>query len=250
MRKFARMLLPVLALTMVFPFGSCGGMDDLPPDAEGKTVVKVAFYAAGFGTRWMEDAKERYEALHPDVYLKLEGDPYIEDTVKQRLDTNKAELADDLCVFGGTYYRYMIRNNQLTELSSFYDELVEGDDTVNDLVNQQLKDYFTVNGEIYAIPWQDNAMSIVYNANMFDQYGWEIPQTMDAFFELCEEIRDDTNNSVHPLAYCGAANQGYFPNVMENRLCQYEGIDAMKTFLECETAEVYQEQIPGRTKVY
>jgi len=29
---------------------------------------------------------------------------------------------------------------------------VEGDDTVNDLVNQQLKDYFTVNGEIYAIP--------------------------------------------------------------------------------------------------
>lgn len=169
MRKFARMLLPVLALTMVFPFGSCGGKDDLPPEAEGKTVVKVAFYAAGFGTRWMEDAKERYEALHPDVYLKLEGDPYIEDTVKQRLDTNKAELADDLCVFGGTYYRYMIRNNQLTELSSFYDELVEGDDTVNDLVNQQLKDYFTVNGEIYAIPWQDNAMSIVYNANMFDQ---------------------------------------------------------------------------------
>lgn len=250
MRKFARMLLPVLALTMVFPFGSCGGKDDLPPEAEGKTVVKVAFYAAGFGTRWMEDAKERYEALHPDVYLKLEGDPYIEDTVKQRLDTNKAELADDLCVFGGTYYRYMIRNNQLTELSSFYDELVEGDDTVNDLVNQQLKDYFTVNGEIYAIPWQDNAMSIVYNANMFDQYGWEIPQTMDAFFELCEEIRDDTNNSVHPLAYCGAANQGYFPNVMENWLCQYEGIDAMKTFLECETAEVYQEQIPGRTKVY
>lgn len=161
MRKFARMLLPVLALTMVFPFGSCGGKDDLPPEAEGKTVVKVAFYAAGFGTRWMEDAKERYEALHPDVYLKLEGDPYIEDTVKQRLDTNKAELADDLCVFGGTYYRYMIRNNQLTELSSFYDELVEGDDTVNDLVNQQLKDYFTVNGEIYAIPWQDNAMSIV-----------------------------------------------------------------------------------------
>lgn len=147
MRKFARMLLPVLALTMVFPFGSCGGKDDLPPEAEGKTVVKVAFYAAGFGTRWMEDAKERYEALHPDVYLKLEGDPYIEDTVKQRLDTNKAELADDLCVFGGTYYRYMIRNNQLTELSSFYDELVEGDDTVNDLVNQQLKDYFTVNGE-------------------------------------------------------------------------------------------------------
>ena len=121
---------------------------------------------------------------------------------------------------------------------------------MNDLVNQQLKDYFTVNGEIYAIPWQDNAMSIVYNANMFDQYGWEIPQTMDAFFELCEEIRDDTNNSVHPLAYCGAANQGYFPNVMENWLCQYEGIDAMKTFLECETAEVYQEQIPGRTKVY
>ena len=250
MKKIALLLVPIMALAAMLPAAGCK-KDDLPPEAEGKTVVKVAFYAAGFGTAWMEDAKQRYEALHNDVYLKLEGDPYIEETVKQRLDTGKEELADDLCVFGGTYYRYMIRNDMLTELSSFYEETVEEEDTVNDLVNQQLKEYFTVNGKIYAIPWQDNAMSIVYNANMFDQHeNWEIPQTMDEFFELCEQIRDDTDDKVHPLAYGGAANQGYFPNVMENWLCQYEGIDAMYDFLACENAEVYQEQIPGRTKVY
>jgi len=157
-------------------------------ETAGKTVVKVAFYAAGFGTSWMEDAKARYEAEHSDVYLKLEGDPYIEETVKQRLDTKNANLADDLCVFGGGYYRYMVRNDLLKDLTSFYDETVEGEDTVDDLVNQQLKNYFTVNGKVYGIPWQDNAMSFVYNANMFDQYGWEIPETMDQFFRLCEKI--------------------------------------------------------------
>lgn len=246
MKKIWKMLVPVLALCMFLPMAACKKDDE----TAGKTVVKVAFYAAGFGTSWMEDAKARYEAEHSDVYLKLEGDPYIEETVKQRLDTKNANLADDLCVFGGGYYRYMVRNDLLKDLTSFYDETVEGEDTVDDLVNQQLKNYFTVNGKVYGIPWQDNAMSFVYNANMFDQYGWEIPETMDQFFRLCEKIRDDTDGKVNPLTYCGAANQGYFPGVMENWLAQYEGTQAMYDFLDCENAEVYQAQEFGRTKVY
>lgn len=250
MKKLAVALALALGLSSVALFAGCD-RDDLPPEAEGKTVVKIAFYAAGFGTAWMDDLKERYEAEHPDIYLKLEADPYIEDTVKQRLDTGRADLADDLCVFAGSQYRYMVRNDQLMDLTSFYDEVVEGEDTVDDLVNQQLKEYYTVNGKVYGLPWQDNAMSFVYNASMFEQYGWNTsPDTMDEFFKLCEQIRDNTNNAVDPLVYCGRANQGYFPGIMENWLCQYEGVDAMQTFLDCETAEVYQDQIEGRTAVY
>ena len=250
MRKLAVVLALALGLGTATFFTGCN-RDGLPPEAEGKTVVKIAFYAAGFGTEWMDDLKARYEAEHPDVYLKLESDPYIEDTVKQRLDTNRADLADDLCVLGGSQYRYMVRNDLLMDLTSFYDEIVEGEDTVDSLVNQQLKEYYTVNGKTYGIPWQNNAMSFVYNASMFEKYGWDTsPDTMQDFFELCEQIRDDTNNTVNPLVYCGKANQGYFPGIMENWLCQYEGVDSMMTFLECESADVYKDQIEGRTKVY
>ena len=245
MKKIWKVIAGALAFAMLAPVAACKS-----DPAAGKTVVKVAYYAAGFGTTWMEHLKTRYEAEHPDIYLKLEGDPGIEDKVKQRLDTGKAELADDLCVFGGSNYRYMIRNDQLMDLTSLYEEEVEPGITLDSIVNQQMKDYYTVDGKIYAVPWQNNSMNFVYNANMFDQYGWEIPETMDEFFLLCEQIRNDTNNAVNPVAYCGAANQGYFPGIMESWVAQYEGIDAMMEFLACETAEVYQQQEAARTKAY
>ena len=250
MKKFARILVLVLAFAFALLFAACG-RNDLPPEAAGKTVLDVAYYAAGFGTAWMEDLKARYEAVHPDVYIHLEADPDMETTIRNRLDAERADLADDLCVVGGSTYRYLVRNGYLTDLTSVYGQTVEGEDTVDDLVNQDLKEYFTIDGKVYGLPWQDSAMGIVYNANMFDQHPeWKIPQTMDEFFALCEQIRDDTDNTVHPITYCGAANQGYFPGIMENWLVQYAGLDAMSDFLDCETAEVYQAQEAGRTKVY
>ena len=252
MRK--RILSFVLGIAFIFgaiALPSCTpkgpGGESIPSD---KTVLSVAYYAAGFGTAWMEDLKKRYEAAHPDVYIDLEGDPAIETTVKDRLDTKKPNLADDVVVVGGMYYRYMIRNGYLSDMSDFYTEVVEGTDTVDSIVNQQLKDYLTVNGKTYGIPWQNNGMSFIYNANMFEQYKWEIPETMDEFFALCEQILEDTKGGVHPLTFCGKANQGYFPNVMQTWVAQYEGMANMQTFLNCETAEVYQQQEDARTKVY
>lgn len=42
---------------------------------------------------------------------------------------------------------------------------------------------------IYALPYVANAAGMLYNKDMFEEHGWEIPETWDEFLALCEEIK-------------------------------------------------------------
>ena len=40
----------------------------------------------------------------------------------------------------------------------------------------------------YSVPYAANAAGILYNRDMFEEHGWEIPETWDEFLALCDEI--------------------------------------------------------------
>ena len=42
---------------------------------------------------------------------------------------------------------------------------------------------------VYAVPYAANAAGVLYNKDIFDEHGWEIPTTWDEFLELCEDIQ-------------------------------------------------------------
>jgi raffinose/stachyose/melibiose transport system substrate-binding protein len=42
---------------------------------------------------------------------------------------------------------------------------------------------------VYAVPYMANAAGILYNKDMFEEHGWEIPTTWSEFTSLCEEIQ-------------------------------------------------------------
>ena len=44
---------------------------------------------------------------------------------------------------------------------------------------------------IYAVPYVANAAGILYNREMFEEHGWEIPETWDEFIALCDEIQSE-----------------------------------------------------------
>ncbi|MGN0606151.1 MAG: ABC transporter substrate-binding protein, partial [Oscillospiraceae bacterium] len=50
---------------------------------------------------------------------------------------------------------------------------------------------------IYAVPYVANCAGILYNREMFEQNGWEIPETWTEFIELCETIKSTTD--INPL---------------------------------------------------
>ena len=43
-----------------------------------------------------------------------------------------------------------------------------------------------------------NAAGILYNRDIFEEYGWTIPETLDEFYALCEEIQ---SAGIQPLYF-------------------------------------------------
>jgi raffinose/stachyose/melibiose transport system substrate-binding protein len=42
---------------------------------------------------------------------------------------------------------------------------------------------------VYALPYAANAAGVLYNKDMFEENGWEIPETWDEFISLCDTIK-------------------------------------------------------------
>lgn len=54
------------------------------------------------------------------------------------------------------------------------------------------------NGKIYFIPGPASVIGMLYNKDMFAQYGWKVPKTLDEMIALCTQITKDTNGTVTP----------------------------------------------------
>lgn len=58
-------------------------------------------------------------------------------------------------------------------------------------------EYVPMDG-VYAVPYMANAAGVLYNRDMFEEHGWEIPTTWDEFISLCQEIQSE---GVQPLYF-------------------------------------------------
>lgn len=46
----------------------------------------------------------------------------------------------------------------------------------------------SVDGKIYQLPLTNTIFGIAYNKTLFSEHGWEVPDTLDEFYQLCETI--------------------------------------------------------------
>lgn len=51
---------------------------------------------------------------------------------------------------------------------------------------------------VYAVPYMANAAGVLYNRDMFEEHGWQIPTTWEEFNELCETIQAE---GIQPLYF-------------------------------------------------
>lgn len=65
-----------------------------------------------------------------------------------------------------------------------------------------------VNGKLYFLPGPSNIYGIVYNKDMFEENGWEVPDNLDEFITLCQTIDETGIRAIQPaLYYTDAASQ-------------------------------------------
>lgn len=161
---------------------------------DGKTVIKMLQYKPE-AVKAFEAIEKRFNETHDDIELKIESPNEAMTILKTRLI--KEDYPDIIGIGGDINYSNFLDAELFMDISDF-----EGVSQIKPAYLQIDKDLeFIPQDGIYALPYVANCAGILYNREMFQQYGWEIPQTWTEFIELCETIKSTTDINPIYLGY-------------------------------------------------
>lgn len=94
--------------------------------------------------------------------------------------------------WNGPQLETLAENDLVEDLTDLWDDYVCANGVSKDIAKS-----FTVNGKVYAVPYSIIYNTMVYNKNVFEEYGLEVPETFDEFLDVCQTLKD---NGITPIA--------------------------------------------------
>lgn len=199
-----RILLALIVILVVVLLMGCGKRQATGPSA-GQIELEVAVFQGGFGLDFFKYAAREYEKEHPNVTIKIWGNPRIWEQLRPRF---VAGDPPDLTWPGwGMDYWALVMEGEVTEMDKYLDEKAYDRDVKwKDTFVPSLLDKGKYNGHYYIMPYNNNVFGWWYNAGMFEKNGWSPPKTFDELLLLCEKIK---RKGIAPITY-----QGKYPQYM------------------------------------
>ena len=272
-----------IALTSAVSFVGCGKPGSGGGSSDGaqsdktyddtKTQVYVWTYNAGFKDEWLYQLEADFEEANKDTVYE-EGKKGVqvrhEGAMKQwSSDDIKNSNFDVFFMEGGDYYAWR-QSGALEDLTGIVTGTNKYDnETIRSKMNDKQISYFGgvtsegVQEKYYALPHYKGAMGLIYNVEIFDEYGFYIsdsektslisktnpnkskgpdgktgtengidysmddglPATYDEFFYLCGQM---LKRGVSPFMLPGTFSD-YYINILYNALvAEYEGLEQME----------------------
>jgi ABC-type sugar transport system permease subunit/ABC-type glycerol-3-phosphate transport system substrate-binding protein len=206
--------------------------------------VEIPIFEGGEGMDFFFQAARAYEAVYPRVAVDLYGDPRIADKVRVRvLEGSFPDITN-----AGLNYWALIRTGDVMPLDEVLEQPNwEKDSTWRDSFMPGALDRYTWEGHTYGIPFLYSIYAIWYNKTMFEEQGWEPPETWDAFLALCKKVKDAKIPS-------GYYNFEYFSKSGTPRpksLIEYNGLsDTYKDLPDDAATQVYPLSFQGQYHGY
>ena len=176
--KTARSLLLLAAFSSTLLLQGCASGES----SDGKIHITMIQYKPE-AVKAFEKIEERFNAAHDDIYLDIESPNEAMTVLKTRLI--REDYPDIVGIGGDINYSNFLDAELFADISDL--------DVVSDIKPAYLqidKDLEFIPQEgVYALPYAANAAGILYNKDMFDENGWEIPQTWSEFISLCDTIK-------------------------------------------------------------
>lgn len=158
-------------------FAGCGGEDE----KSGKIQIELVHYKPE-AVKTFERIAEAFNATHDDIYLTIESPNDAMVILKTRFV--REDNPDIIGIGGDINYSNFVDAGILMDISDY-----KGLDSIKQAYKDIDKDLeFVPQNGVYAVPYAANASGILYNKDMFDEHGWEIPETWDELLALCGEI--------------------------------------------------------------
>lgn len=157
----------------------------------GKVEVELVSYKPE-AVEAFEKIAERFNATHDEIRLKIDSPNEAMTILKTRFI--REDYPDIVGIGGDINYSNFLDAELFMDISDL-EEI--------DMVKQS---YLTMDKELefipqegtYALPYAANAAGILYNADMFKEHGWEIPETWNEFLALCKTIESE---GIQPLYF-------------------------------------------------
>ncbi len=263
MRKniFAKAVAFMLCAFTLAPMAACGGGGGEERD-DTKTQLNVFFYKAGFGEAWFTELKENFEESVKDISFE-DGKMGVQiHEVGEATDWSAASVkrSNEYDVFfmeNPSDFLNIMADGAVEPLDSIMtvENAADGGQTIESKMTQQQKDFYNYDGHYYGIPWYSGCYGIVYNKDLFDEYGFYIaaeedtetgdilisatnpqksvgpdgqpnteddglPRTYDEFFALCGRIND---KGVDPVTFPGRFVQQHISSQIAGLVANHEG---------------------------
>lgn len=157
--------------------------------SDGKIEVELVSYKPE-AVSAMEKIEARFNETHDDIHLTINSPNEAMTILKTRFI--RENYPDIVGIGGDINYSNFLDAELFMDIS---DLEVTGD------IKQAYADMdkeleFIPQEGIYALPYVANAAGVLYNKDMFEEHGWEIPETWSEFTALCEQIESE---GIQPL---------------------------------------------------
>lgn len=150
----------------------------------GKTEIEILQYKPEAAT-YFDQVEEEFNATHDDIHLTIDS-PNDASTI-MRTRFIREDYPDIIGIGGDINYSYYVDAGILADVS---------DSDVMSNIKQSYKDILEAleivpTDGTYGIPYVANAAGILYNRDMFEEHGWEIPTTWNELMTLCNDIQSE-----------------------------------------------------------
>lgn len=171
----------VLAVTMlaaaILPGCSSGG-------DSGVTEIEILQYKPE-AAAYFDKVEDEFNATHDDIHLTISS-PNDASTI-MRTRFVREDYPDIIGIGGDINYSYYVDADILADVSD-YPGMADIKQSYIDILESL--EIVPTEGT-FGVPYVANAAGILYNKDMFEEHGWEIPESWDELIDLCEEIKSE-----------------------------------------------------------
>lgn len=154
----------------------CGSSSD------GRIEIEIVQYKPE-AANYFKTVEEEFNAAHDDIHLTISSPNDATTILKTRFI--RENYPDIIGIGGDINYSYFVDADILADVSGY-----EGMKDINEgyLDIAEALELVPVDGT-YIVPYVANAAGILYNRDMFEEHGWQIPETWDELLLLCDQIK-------------------------------------------------------------
>lgn len=175
MKNLKKLLIATMCLSTLMAGAGCGGTEVVDPDDnDNRPSVFIKGFNGGYGLEWLQTMAKDFNKENPDSPYKV-----VVIDAKDTFETVYSEVVTnvnsyDMFMSNDKIYQ-LIDRNLLEDVSDVWKATPAGasESVEQMLANEDLYSQAFGRGESrYAIPWQESIRTLVYDHDLFMQYGF------------------------------------------------------------------------------